>query len=295
MNALAFLIDIYTSSNRASAEMLRLKMAVRAFQVVKHWTKQEVVDILGSEAFSNWLSVEQVSDLLNFLSAHPFEKTKTIPMAWSICEAYAMNWKMSFEPLKLWALASCPQMGEDYLWTGWVPITWPSYIVQLRWNIMTATARNPSHIIRMTPASMGFPLTALSDTGITAGGHVFRILLHFMLPTEHTLRISNQEVPVFESPRDLLFSTWKFKEGRRDSAWEVFITRFKAQYDGVLQLLKVETSRQAWNAKLAPFWDEGRWKVPKSVNSGENNNLFLEDKPLLILETIYFEKVLNSN
>ena len=154
------------------------------------------------------------------------------------------------------------------MWVGWVPVTWPSYVVQLRWNIMTATARNQSHVIRMTPASMGFPLTALSDMGVSAGGHVFRILLHFMLPTEQTLRISNQDVPSFESPRDVLFSTWKFKEGMRQSAWDVFITKFKAQYEDIHSLLKVETTRQAWNAKLALFWDNSRWKVPKSTNSG---------------------------
>ena len=112
MNALAFLMDVYASSNRSSPEMLRLRMAIRAFQVVKPWTKQEVVDILGSEALSNWISVEQLADLQNFLSAHPFEKAKTIPMAWSICEAWPMNWKTTFEPLKLWATASCPQLGK---------------------------------------------------------------------------------------------------------------------------------------------------------------------------------------
>ena len=270
MNALAFLMDVYVSSNRGSAEILRLRMAIRAFQVVKTWTKQDVIDILGSEALSNWLSVEQIADLQNYLSANPFEKARTIPMAWSICEAWAMNWKMSYEPLKLWALGTCPQMGEDYNWTGWVPITWPSYLAQLRWNIMTATARNSTHTIKVTPASIGFPLTALTDTGISAGGHAFRILLHFMLPTEHTLRIANPEVPAFESPRDLLFSTWKFKEGVRPSAWDVFVIKFKAQYDDTLSLLKVETTRQAWNARISEFWKSGRWKVPKSMNSGDN-------------------------
>ena len=111
MNALAFLMDVYASSNRASPEILRLRMVIRAFKVVKKWTKQEVVDILGSEALSNWLSVEQLADLKNFLSANSFEKVKVIPMAWSICEAWPMNWKMTFEPLKLWALASCPTIG----------------------------------------------------------------------------------------------------------------------------------------------------------------------------------------
>ena len=268
MNALAFLLDIYASSNRSSPELVRLRMTIRAFQVVKAWTKREVIDILGSEALSNWLSVEQIADLQNFLSSYPFERTRVIPMAWSVCESWAMNWKMTYEPLKLWALASCPQFGEDYMWTGWVPITWPSYVVQLRWNIMTATAHNRSHTIRITPASIGFPLTALTDVGIKAGGHVFRILLHFMLPTEQTLRISNNDVPSFQAPRDLLFSTWKFKEGSWKSAWEVFATKFKAQYEDTRALLAVETSRQAWNAKLAAFWERGRWKIPRSITSG---------------------------
>ena len=284
MNAIAFLLDLYVSSNRSSPEILRLKVVIRAFQVVKRWTKQEVFDILGSEALSNWLSVEQVSQLQNFFSSHPFEKTRVIPMAWSICEAWAMNWKMAYEPLKLWALSSCPQMGQDYIWTGWVPITWPSYLAQLRWNIMSATARNSSFLIKMTPASLGFPISALTDTGVSAGGHAFRIILHFMLPTEQTLKISNQQVPAYEAPRDLLFSTWKFKEGVFSSAWDVFITKFGAQYKDIKAMLRVETSRQAWNAKLATFWTEGRWKLPKSVNSGDlifSMNIeckFFEDK-----------------
>ena len=134
---------------------------------------------------------------------------------------------------------------------------------------MTATARNPARIIRITPASMGFPLTALADMSVSAGGQVFRILLHFMLPTEHTLKISNQDVPSFESPRDMLFSTWKFKEGSKESAWEIFMTKFKAQHENVRSLLRVETTRQAWNAKLALFWENSRWKVPRSLNSGK--------------------------
>ena len=32
--------------------------------VVKTWSKKEVIDILASEALSNWLSVEQVAELL---------------------------------------------------------------------------------------------------------------------------------------------------------------------------------------------------------------------------------------
>ena len=237
--------------------------------MVKQWTKQEVVDILSSEAMSNWLSVEQVAEVQNFLSIYPRERVKIIPMAWSICEAWAMNWKMTFEPLKLWALSSCPQMGEDYLWVGWVPITWPSYVVQLRWNIMAATSRNNSFTIRMTPASLGFPLPALTDTGISAGGHVYMINLHFMLPTEQTLKMSNPDVPTFETPRDMMFSTWKFKEGKKSSAWDVFVLKFAAQYEDAQSLLQVETSRQAWNARLADFWTESRWKIPKSVNSGK--------------------------
>ena len=245
-----------------------MRMAIRAFQVVKTWSKQEIVDILGSEALANWLSVEQMAELQNFFSAYPRERFKTIPMAWSICEAWPMNWKMTYEPLKLWSLATCPQMGDESFWIGWVPVTWPSYVVQLRWNIMTATARNSSQIIRMTPASLGFPLTALTDMGISAGGHVYRILLHFMLPTEHALRVANENVPLFESPRDVLFSTWKFKEAMKMSAWDVFVTRFRAQHEDTQSLLKVETTRQAWNARLASFWKNGRWKIPKSVNSG---------------------------
>ena len=268
MNSLAFLLDLYASSNRASAEILRLRVAIRAFQVVKNWTKEEVVNILNSEALSNWLSVEQVADLQNFLSDHPFEKAKTIPMAWSMCEAWATNWKMTFEPLKLWAVTVCHQRGQDSIWKGWVPVTWPSYLVQLRWNIMTGTARNATGIIKITPASLGFPLAALTDTGVTAGGFMYRILLHFMLPTEQTLKISNPDVPAFESPRDIMFSTWKYKEGMKPSAWEVFMTDFTAQYGDIKSMLRVETSRQAWNAKLAPFWSNGRWKIPKSVNSG---------------------------
>ena len=268
MNAIAFLMDIYVASNRASPEILRLKATIRAFQVVRTWTKKEVADILGSEALSNWLSVEQIADIQNFFSEYSFEKSKVIPMAWSFCEAQAMNWKCTFEPLKLWAIATCPQMGEDFYWSGWVPITWPSYIVQLRWNIMTGTARNPSHTIRINPANMGFPLTALTDMGVSAGGHVFRVILHFMLPTEQTLRISNADVPVFETAKDTLFSTWKFKEGQFSSAWDIFTTRFQAQYSDVEGLLRVETTRQAWNARLAQFWVSGRWKVPKSITSG---------------------------
>ena len=272
MNALAFLMDIYVSSNRASPEMTRLKSVIRAFQVVKPWTKLEVVEILTSEALSNWFSVEQIADIQNFMAERPFEKTRIIPMAWSFCEALPGNWKFTFEPLKFWALAKCPQMGEEYTWNGWVPITWPSYVVQFRWNLMTATARNATHTIKITPASMGFPLTALTDLGVTAGGHVYRIMMHFMLPTEHTLKISNPNVPNYEASRDLLFSTWRFKEASLPSAWQVVMTKFKAQYDDILPFLRVETNRQAWNAKLARFWRTGRWKVPKSTTSGKKKS-----------------------
>ena len=132
MNALAFLLDLYASSDRASPEILRLRMAARSFQVVKTWSKKEVVDILASEALSNWLSVEQVAELLNFLTIYPFERSRVIPITWSQCEAKAVHWKISFETLKLWAVATCPEMGTDKTHYAWVPITWPSYLVQLR-------------------------------------------------------------------------------------------------------------------------------------------------------------------
>ena len=156
MNVLAFLLDAYASTNRASPEILRLRSAVRAFQIVKAWTKGEVIDILSAELLSNWLSVEQIAELQNFLSLHPYERSKVIPMTWSLCEAKAINWKLSFETLKFWGRASCPVMGEDDTWFGWVPITWPSYIVQMRWNILAATARSATGTIKITPGRMGF-------------------------------------------------------------------------------------------------------------------------------------------
>ena len=151
MNVLAFLIDAYASANRASPEILRLRTTARAFQVVKTWSKGEVIDILSAELLSNWLSVEQIAELQNFLSVYPFERSKVIPMTWSLCEAKAVNWKLSFETLKFWGKASCPILGESGIWSGWVPITWPSYIVQMRWNILAATARSPTGTIKITP------------------------------------------------------------------------------------------------------------------------------------------------
>ena len=155
MNALAFLLDAYASSNRASAEILRLRATARAFQVVKTWSKGEVIDILCAELLSNWLSVEQIAELQNFLSIYPFERSRVVPMTWSLCEAKAVNWKLSFETLKLWGRASCPDMGKDDTWYGWVPITWPSYVVQLRWNILSATARSTNSTIKIAPGRRG--------------------------------------------------------------------------------------------------------------------------------------------
>ena len=98
-----------------------------------------------------------------------------------------------------------------------------------------------------------------------------------MLPSETTLKISNPDVPTFESSRDMLFSTWRYKEGSKESAWDVFNIKFPAQHKDIESLLKVETSRQAWNARFSRFWNKNRWKLPKSVDSGKKKN-FRENK-----------------
>ena len=63
-----------------------------------------------------------------------------MPKAWATGEPLATQWKVAFGALQLWAVGQGPKIGQNDEFLGWVPITWPSYVVQLRWNLLLATS-----------------------------------------------------------------------------------------------------------------------------------------------------------
>ena len=63
----------------------------------------------------------------------------------------------------------------------------------------------------LPPNMIGFPITAMLETKIALGdSFVFSATIHFLLPEEDVLRLTNPRVPQFQGSRNP-FSLWQYK------------------------------------------------------------------------------------
>ena len=121
VNLLAFLLDLYVSSNRIDPDIVKLKALIRTFMRPRVWTRRQLATLLADELWSNWFSSEQKTQLSNLYIRDPELGEEVVPMAWSMNEAWASQWKTTFEPLKLWA----PLKQGDTIY--WNCTTWNSF------------------------------------------------------------------------------------------------------------------------------------------------------------------------
>ena len=224
MNFLAFIIDLYVSSTRIDQDGQRLRTVIRAFLSVRTWTRLEVAHILSDELWSNWLSLEQKSRLSNEFQNNPNLGKLEVPMAWAVNESLATHWKASFEPLRLWLPIKIREEQDENRWAAWVPMGWPSYLAAFRWQILLATRGPPTTKVTFTPGTVGFPSSGLVDSKILIPGRLqggadtlMDANVHFHLPEEAVLRLTNTDVPVYDQQRGGKFSPWKYRLGTRAS------------------------------------------------------------------------------
>lgn len=179
---MAFLIDLYASSNRIDPDIVKFRALVRTLLKPRKWSRKQLATLLADEVWSNWFSVEQKTKLSNLYIREPEMAEEIIQMAWSPNEALATQWKMTFESLKLWVAVK----SEGTLY--WLPMVWPSYLVGLRWQLLMSTRSRLGPRIILPTNMIGFPITAMLETKIALGDYVFSATIHFLLPEEDVLR-----------------------------------------------------------------------------------------------------------
>ena len=213
--------------------MMKLRNLVRALLRPKVWNRRELATILSDELFSNWFSLEQKTKLANKFVENRNLGIIEVPMAWSANEALAPQWKLTFEPLKLWIAVNVEFEDEPKKIT-WLPMVWPSYLAALRWQLLIATRSDLGPRITLNPDLVGFSRTALVDTTVNIGQEkLTETNVHFLLPDEEVLRLSNPNVPNFEGVRVEAFSPWRFREGQFASG-ELFSGKTKLQSRGFI-------------------------------------------------------------
>ena len=192
-----------------------------------------------------------------------------IPMAWSVNESWSTAWKTSFESLKIWAPCTDTSghfQGLDRK-VAWLPMTWPSYLVALRWQLIMGTESNGASRISIQPGWLGFPITALSDSVIVCGSSSVSANIHFMLPSEEVLKKSNPEVPVYDGARTEAFTPWKYKNGSRIKALPIVQCKFRACIRPMEQVLQSRMQSPWCSRVLRQFWHGQRWRIPVSPDS----------------------------
>ena len=210
-------MDLYATSTVTDPDVMKLKNLVRALLRPKVWNRRELATILSDELYANWFSLEQKTKLANKFNEQRNLGILEVPMAWSANEALAPQWKLSFETLKLW-IAVRVESDEEPNQVVWLPMVWPSYLTALRWQLLTATRNDLGPRITLNPSLVGFPRSGLVDTEIWVNQKkLTESNVHFLLPDEEILRMTNPRIPVFEGARVEAFSPWRFKEGRSAS------------------------------------------------------------------------------
>ena len=179
---MAFILDLYISSNRIDPEMMKLRSLIRTLLKPRVWTRRQIATLLADEIWSNWFSSEQKTQLSNLFIRFPELGAEVVPMAWSMHEALATQWKTTFEPLKLWA-----PLREGFR-IYWVPMVWPSYLAALRWQLLMSTGGRSGNEVTLPPNTLGFPITALTENTMMLGSVTFTTNIHFLLPEEDVLR-----------------------------------------------------------------------------------------------------------
>ena len=182
VNLIAFILDLYASSNRIDPNIMKYRSLVRTLLKPRVWTRSQIATLLADEIWSNWFSAEQKTQLSNLFIRAPEIGDELVPMAWSMHEALATQWKTTFEPLKLWA----PLKEGDTIY--WVPMVWPSYLAAFRWQLLMSTRNQVGPTITLLPNTVGFPVTALLEATIQLGALTFTTNIHFLLPDEDVLR-----------------------------------------------------------------------------------------------------------
>lgn len=268
MNFLAFILDLYVGSTRAEADVPRFRSVARAFLTDKRWTRLEVAHMLSDEKWCNWFSLEQKAKLSNDFSENPNLGKLEVPMAWSVNEAFGTHWKASFEPLRLWLAVRLDQESEeDETLATWVPMVWPSYLSSFRWQLLLATRGTAGQKVTLAPNMLGFPTLALTESEIKVGASVFFANVHFMLPEEAVLRLTNPEVPVYDERRGGSFSPYQYKSGTRASALEMARQDFPGARD-TGDIIATEIARHEFvSTRFVPFWLNARQRIPRSVDS----------------------------
>ena len=181
-NLLAFLLDLYTSSNRVDPDIVKLRAVVRTLLKPRSWTRQQLAVLLADEVWSNWWTIEQKAKLSNLFLRSPDIANMNVPMAWSPNEALATQWKITFETLKLWA----PLKQGDSVF--WVPMVWPSYLAALRWQLLLSTRSRMGPRVTLPPNMVGFPITGMMETKVLIRNLTFSANIHFLVPEEDVLR-----------------------------------------------------------------------------------------------------------
>ena len=233
MNLLAFLIDLYITSTRTDPNGPRLRSAARAFLSVKTWNRLEVAHILSDELWSNWFSLEQKARLSNVFQNNPNLGKLEIPMAWAVNEPLSTNWKASFETLRLWLPIKIREEQDENRLAAWVPMVWPSYLAAYRWQLLLATRSPQNQAVALRPSLIGFPSSGLVDSKILipdliegVSDTLVNANVHFLLPEEAVLRLTNTEVPIFDERRGGKFSPWKYKTDSRPSGLTTQLTEY---------------------------------------------------------------------
>ena len=247
MNLLAFLLDLYVGSTRSDPGITRLRSVTRAFLTVKTWSRLEVAHMLSDELWCNWFSLEQKARLSCVFTQNPNLGKLEVPMAWSVNESFSTSWKANFEPLRLWIAGQFQEGDRPEKTASWIPMVWPSYLAAFRWQLLLATRGPASQKVTLPPERVGFPSSALAPTEIFVGEQSALVNVHFLLPEEAFLRLTNPDVPVFDEQRGGQFSPYQYKAGSRCSG-KLFrvLSRFSIGYCSSVVSTVARKPGQSW-------------------------------------------------
>ena len=211
---------MFVSTHATAPNSLRLISFIRTLSRSKEWSRAQILKNLCSESVTAWFSTEYIVKIDDKLHQKPEFLSLRLPQTWSLAETEATGWKYSFDPLKLWVTAtSHAPTSKKFKKPLLLPVTWPSFLTELRWQILLETSTHMNLVHDIKPFQFGFSPAAFSQTNMLAHGDAVHRMWHFLLPSPETLRLSNPDLQI---PQDDRYDT--LKKGIWPSGWSFDFT-----------------------------------------------------------------------